>query len=147
MSHGAVPDILAKTKDDFFIKIVGIIKNAANVCYEGIQDVPGVLCPSKPEGSMFVMVKLDMSVFDGIKDDVDFCVKLAKEESVIILPGISVGLKNWLRVTFAIEPSAVEEGIKRLKLQQPYMVNFTHSKAIRQPYMVNFTHIKAIDWV
>ncbi|GJQ91868.1 tyrosine aminotransferase-like protein [Tanacetum coccineum] len=74
--QGAVPDILGKTKEDFFSKI------------------------------------------------------LAQEESVIILPGktnphclnflpsssgIAVGLKNWLRVTFAIEPSALEEGIKRLK--------------------------------
>ncbi|XP_071717378.1 tyrosine aminotransferase-like [Rutidosis leptorrhynchoides] len=113
--QGAVPDILGKTKKDFFTKIVGLIKECANTCYEGINDVPGVICPSKPEGSMFVMVKLDMSVFEDIKDDLDFCVKLAQEESVIILPGIAVGLKNWLRVTFAIEPSALEEGIKRLK--------------------------------
>ncbi|GJX31296.1 tyrosine aminotransferase-like protein [Tanacetum coccineum] len=113
--QGAIPDILGKTKDDFFVKIVSIIKEAANTCYEGIKDVPGVICPSKPEGSMFVMVKLDISVFEDIKDDVDFCVKIANEESVIILPGIGVGLKNWLRVTFAIEPSALEEGIKRLK--------------------------------
>lgn len=113
--QGAIPDILGKTKDDFFVKIVSIIKEAANTCYEGIKDVPGVICPSKPEGSMFVMVKLDISVFEDIKDDVDFCVKLANEESVIILPGIGVGLKNWLRVTFAIEPSALKEGIKRLK--------------------------------
>nr|GEU78774.1 tyrosine aminotransferase [Tanacetum cinerariifolium] len=113
--QGAIPDILGKTKDDFFVKIVSMIKEAANTCYEGIKDVPGVICPSKPEGSMFVMVKLDISVFEDIKDDVDFCVKIANEESVIILPGIGVGLKNWLRVTFAIEPSALEEGIKRLK--------------------------------
>ncbi|KAL8228518.1 hypothetical protein R6Q57_016102 [Mikania cordata] len=113
--QGAVPDILSKTKVDFFSKIVNIIKEAANICYEGIQDVPGIICPSKPEGSMFVMVKLDLSVFEDIEDDVDFCVKLAKEESVIILPGNCVGLNNWLRVTFAIEHSALEEGINRLK--------------------------------
>ena len=55
--QGAIPDILGKTKDDFFVKIVSIIKEAANTCYEGIKDVPGVICPSKPEGSMFVMVR------------------------------------------------------------------------------------------
>jgi len=54
--QGAVPDILSNTKGDFFSKIVNIIKEAANICYEGIQDVPGIICPSKPEGSMFVMV-------------------------------------------------------------------------------------------
>ncbi|MFS8024143.1 putative tyrosine transaminase [Helianthus anomalus] len=113
--QGAAPDILAKTKDDFFSKIVSLIKDCANICYEGIQDVPGIICPSKPAGSMFVMVKLDLSVFEDIKDDMDFCVKLIQEESVVILPGICVGLNNWLRVTFAIEPSVLEEGIKRLK--------------------------------
>ncbi|KAI3736099.1 hypothetical protein L6452_15632 [Arctium lappa] len=113
--QGAVPDILGKTKEDFFLKIINTIKEAANSCYEGINDIPGVICPSEPEGSMFVMVKLDLSVLEDIKDDLDFCVKLAKEESVIILPGISVGLKNWLRLTFAIEPSSLEDGIKRLK--------------------------------
>nr|XP_043610122.1 tyrosine aminotransferase-like [Erigeron canadensis] len=112
--QGAVPDILGKTKEDFFTNIVSMIKEAANTCYDGISDVPGIICPSKPEGSMFVMVKLDISLFGDIEDDVDFCVKLAQEESVIILPGITVGLKNWLRVTFAIEPSALKEGIKRL---------------------------------
>ncbi|KAL8197730.1 hypothetical protein R6Q57_024264 [Mikania cordata] len=113
--QGAIPDILGKTKSDFFLKIINIIKESANICYEGLADVPGLICPSKPEGSMFVMVKLDLSVFEDIKDDLDFSLKLAKEESVIILPGITVGLKNWLRITFAIEPSALEDGIKRLK--------------------------------
>lgn len=80
-----------------------------------------------------------------ISDDIDFCFKLAKEESVIILPGtsaykkpiylfcirfcrikakyilflvfagIAVGLNNWLRITFAVEPSALEEAMERLK--------------------------------
>ncbi|XP_071691332.1 probable aminotransferase TAT2 [Rutidosis leptorrhynchoides] len=113
--QGAIPDILGKTKEDFFLKIVNIIKETATICYEGIKDLPGVICPSKPEGSMFVMVKLDLLVFDDIMDDIEFCIKLAKEESVIILPGISVGLKNWLRVTFAIEPTSLKDGIYRFR--------------------------------
>jgi GGDEF domain-containing protein len=34
-----------------------------------------------------VQVKLDLSCLDGILDDLDFCCRLAKEESVIVLPG------------------------------------------------------------
>ncbi|KAK9052124.1 hypothetical protein SSX86_028752 [Deinandra increscens subsp. villosa] len=113
--QGAIPDILAKTNDEFFSRILNLIKESANSCYEGIKDVPGITCPNKPQGSMCVMVKLDISVFEDIKDDLDFCVKLAKEESVLILPGVSVGLRNWLRVTFAIDQSYLEDGIKRLK--------------------------------
>lgn len=113
--QAAVPDILAKTNKDFFSKNINIYKEAANFCYEGIKDIPGVSCPTKPEAAMCFMVKLDLSVFEDIKDDLDFCVKLAKEESVMILPGISVGLVNWLRVTFAIDPSYLQDGMKRIK--------------------------------
>lgn len=32
-------------------------------------------------------VKLNLSLLEDISDDMDFCVKLAKEESVVVLPG------------------------------------------------------------
>ncbi|CAM8996746.1 unnamed protein product [Rhodiola kirilowii] len=70
----------------------------------------------KPEGSMFVMVKLDTSKLEDIADDMDFALKLAKEESVIILPGMAVGMKNWLRITFAIDPPLLKEGLGRMKV-------------------------------
>ena len=76
----------------------------------------------------------------------DFCLKLAKEESVVVLPGniinkfyhhlevctfyhftltlkliiflyagVALGLKNWLRITYAVELSALEVGLGRIK--------------------------------
>lgn len=32
-------------------------------------------------------MKLELSLLNGINDDVDFCLKLAKEESVVLCPG------------------------------------------------------------
>ncbi|KAA3482781.1 tyrosine aminotransferase-like [Gossypium australe] len=61
-------------------------------------------------------VKLNLAMLEDINDDMDFCLKLAKEESVIILPGIAVRLKNWLRVTFAIEFCLLQEGLGRVKV-------------------------------
>ncbi|GFS30591.1 tyrosine transaminase family protein [Actinidia rufa] len=112
---GAVPQILEKTKDDFFSKIVDILRQDADIFYSRIKEIPCITCPSKPEGCMFVMVKLNQTLLEDIKDDFDFCVKLAKEESVIVLPGVTVGLKNWLRITFAAEPSSLEDGLARVK--------------------------------
>jgi len=114
--QAAVPQILEKTGDAFFSKIVNILRETADVCYDTIKEIPCITCPSKPEGSMFVMVKLNLSLLEDIEDDIDFCVKLAKEESVVVLPGVAVGLKNWLRVTFAIEPSSLKEGLGRIKV-------------------------------
>jgi tyrosine aminotransferase len=34
-----------------------------------------------------MQVELNLSLLEDISDDIDFCFKLAKEESVIILPG------------------------------------------------------------
>ncbi|XP_047342774.1 probable aminotransferase TAT2 [Impatiens glandulifera] len=113
--QAAIPKILETTNDDFFSKIIDTLRDAADVCYDSLKDVPSITCHSKPEGSMFVMVKLDVSVLENILDDMDFCSKLAKEESVVILPGFAVGLKNWLRISFAVEPASLIEGIKRLK--------------------------------
>eukprot|EP00262_Sarcandra_glabra_P000030 TRINITY_DN1002_c0_g2_i3.p1 TRINITY_DN1002_c0_g2~~TRINITY_DN1002_c0_g2_i3.p1 ORF type:complete len:474 (+),score=76.39 TRINITY_DN1002_c0_g2_i3:805-2226(+) len=113
--QAAVPQILQNTTEDFFNNILHILSQTADICYNRINEISCITCPHKPEGSMFAMVKLDQSLLEDISDDVDFCCKLAKEESVLILPGSAVGMKNWLRVTFAVEPSSLEDGLGRLK--------------------------------
>ena len=57
MVQGAIPHILEKTKDDFFAKIINICKEAADICYDRLEEIPCITCPQKPEGSMFVMVR------------------------------------------------------------------------------------------
>ncbi|KAL6330388.1 hypothetical protein AAG906_040317 [Vitis piasezkii] len=113
--QGAVPQIIEKTTDDFYSKIISILRETADTCFDGIEDIPCMTCPQKPEGSMFVMVKLNLSLLEDIEDDIDFCMKLSKEESVVVLPGSAVGMKNWLRITFAIEPPSLEDGLGRIK--------------------------------
>ncbi|KAJ3692311.1 hypothetical protein LUZ60_012661 [Juncus effusus] len=114
--QGAIPHIIEKTGDEFFSKIICVLRETAEICYNEIKDIKCIYCPHKPEASMFVMVKLDVSNLEDITDDVDFCCKLAKEESVIVLPGSALQMKGWLRITFAVEPSSLELGLKRLKL-------------------------------
>uniref|UniRef100_A0A0D9XT23 Aminotransferase class I/classII large domain-containing protein n=1 Tax=Leersia perrieri TaxID=77586 RepID=A0A0D9XT23_9ORYZ len=113
--QGAIPQLLENTKGEFFEKTIDVLRQTADICWEKLKGISCITCPSKPEGSMFVMAKLDLSCLQGIKDDMDFCCQLAKEELVVILPGCALGYKNWLRITFAIEPSSLEDGIERLK--------------------------------
>ncbi|KAF5744087.1 hypothetical protein HS088_TW08G00680 [Tripterygium wilfordii] len=111
----AVPQILENTKPDFFSKIIGLLREDADTCCDKIKEIPCITCPNKPEGSMFVMVKLNVELLEDIADDMDFCFKLAQEESVIVLPGVTMGLRNWLRITIAVEASALEDGLERMK--------------------------------
>ncbi|KAE9620636.1 hypothetical protein Lal_00018987 [Lupinus albus] len=113
--QAALPQILEKTTDDYYSKNLNILRETANTFYERCKDIPCLTCPNKPEGTMMVMVKINFSQLEDITDDVDFCTKLAKEESVILLPGVTVGLKNWLRITFAVDRCDLEEGVKRIK--------------------------------
>ncbi|KAK4850828.1 hypothetical protein QYF36_010121 [Acer negundo] len=113
--QAAVPQILEQTDEVFFKKTLNILKQTSNTCYDKIKEIPCLSCPHKPEGSMAVMVKLNLSLLEDISDDIDFCFKLAKEESVIILPGIAVGLKDWVRFTFAVDPMSLEEALGRVK--------------------------------
>ncbi|KAF8693989.1 hypothetical protein HU200_038562 [Digitaria exilis] len=113
--QGAVPQIIAKTKEDYFNKILNLLRNSADLCYGKIKEIRGITCPHKPEGSMFVMVKLDLSCLDGMQDDLDFCCSLAKEESVIVLPGSAFGMKDWIRITFATDVPTLENALERIK--------------------------------
>ncbi|KAK3028388.1 hypothetical protein RJ639_039598 [Escallonia herrerae] len=113
--QAAVPRILEQTEEVFFRKTLSILKQSSDICCDMIKEIPCITCTHKPEGSMALMVKLNLSKLKDISDDIDFCFKLVKEESVIILPGLTVGLKNWLRITFAAEPSSLEEALGRVK--------------------------------
>ncbi|KAI3875334.1 hypothetical protein MKX03_035778 [Papaver bracteatum] len=113
--QAAIPRIIEKTTDGFFNKVITILRKSAEIMYDQIKDIDCITCPHKPEGSMFVMVKFNSTLMEDIDDDMEFCFKLAKEESLIILPGTVVGMKNWLRITFAIEPTLLQDGVLRLK--------------------------------
>ncbi|CAB4307840.1 unnamed protein product [Prunus armeniaca] len=113
--QAAVPRIIEQTEEVFFKKTIYLLKQSSDICCDRINEIPCITCPNKPEGSMAVMVKLDLSLLEDITNDIEFCFKLAKEESVIFLPGTAVGLKNWLRVTFAADPNSIEEALRRTK--------------------------------
>ena len=54
--QGAIPELLENTKQEFFDKTVDILRQTADICWEKLKGISGITCPSKPEGSMFVMV-------------------------------------------------------------------------------------------
>ncbi|KAJ4977185.1 hypothetical protein NE237_002291 [Protea cynaroides] len=114
-NQAALPQILTKTKEDFFQKIINMLRHTSDICDQRLKEIDCITCPHEAEGSMFVMVKLNLELLKDIRDDMDFCFKLAKEESVIVLPGVVVGLKNWLRITFAIDPCSLEDALGRIK--------------------------------
>ncbi|KAJ4836041.1 hypothetical protein Tsubulata_030238 [Turnera subulata] len=60
-------------------------------------------------------IELNLSDMEDINDDIDFSLKLAREESTFVLPGTTVGMKNWFRISFAVDPATLEDGLERMK--------------------------------
>lgn len=54
------------------MNIIGILREDADICYNGIKEIPCMSCPSKPEGGMFSMVS------ELNKCACMFCVKVNK---------------------------------------------------------------------
>jgi aspartate/methionine/tyrosine aminotransferase len=58
--QGALTRILEQTKEDFFPKILNLMREAVDLLYEKIKEIPCLTCPHKPEGSMVVMVSYEI---------------------------------------------------------------------------------------
>lgn len=71
-----------------------------------------VLCP--PQGSMYTILGLDLDRFDGIRNDVDFCHKLVREENVFVLPGSSFEVPGTIRVAFSADKITLATAIQRI---------------------------------
>ena len=54
--QAALPEILLKTPTEFYDKIVNLFRESADKCYKLTNEIPGISCPIKPQGCMFLMV-------------------------------------------------------------------------------------------
>lgn len=113
--QAAVPSILRDTSQEFFEQTLHLLETAADICYNRIQKINSLWCHSRPKGSMFIMVKINISALNDIKDDMEFASALVKEESVVVLPGSTLGMKNWIRISFGAPSATLEEAWDRIE--------------------------------
>jgi aspartate/methionine/tyrosine aminotransferase len=54
--QAAVPQILEKTKAEFHLQNLNLMREAADIFYDVCKEIPCLTCPHKPEGAMAAMV-------------------------------------------------------------------------------------------
>ncbi|XP_009129641.1 probable aminotransferase TAT1 [Brassica rapa] len=113
--QNALPQILEKSNKEMFAKKNSILKQNLDLVCDKLMDIPCVVCTKKPESCTYLLTKLELQLMEDIEDDMDFCMKLAAEENLVLLPGVALGLKNWARITIGVEGRMLEDALERLK--------------------------------
>ncbi|KAK8391406.1 hypothetical protein O3P69_017176 [Scylla paramamosain] len=111
--QGALPTILANTPQSFFTDTLAQIQANAELSYSILREVPG-LNPIMPQGAMYMMVGVDMTMFPGLKNDLELVERLISEESVFCLPGKCFDCPNYMRIVLTVPEPQLREACKRI---------------------------------
>lgn len=81
----------------------------------GFKTIPGLTC-TVPQGAFYVYP--NVSAFlgkGGVKSASDLASKLLTEAHVVVVPGEPFGTSEHIRLSYAVSPDVVDEGVKRMR--------------------------------
>jgi len=80
---------------------------------ERVRAIPGVKC-AEPGGAFYVYPNVSAAYKRGIKDSLDFSVKLLERQHVTVVPGEAFGTNDHIRISYATSMEQLDKGLKRL---------------------------------
>lgn len=78
----------------------------------GIPTIRGLSC-SKPQGSLYMLVKLDPSIHGT--NDMAFCRELYAAQGVFLMPGTCFDAPGYVRVVIASPADIMRDVVERLR--------------------------------
>ena len=110
--QGALPTILANTPKSFFDDTISVVEGNANLAFRKLRGVPGLM-PLMPQGTMYMMVKIDITRFPDFDSDLQFVERLVAEQSVFCLPGKCFNYPNYVRIVLTVPSVVLSEACDR----------------------------------
>ena len=80
---------------------------------ERLRSIPGVTC-ANPGGAFYAYPNVSSAYKHGIKDSMDFSVKLLEKQHVAVVPGEAFGTNEHIRISYATSMEQLEKGLYRL---------------------------------
>ena len=81
----------------------------------GFSTIPGLSC-TVPEGAFYVYPNISAFIGrGGIESASDLAAKLLSEAHVVVVPGEAFGTTEHIRLSYAVAPEVVDEGVARMK--------------------------------
>jgi aspartate aminotransferase len=78
-----------------------------------LRGIPGIRC-AEPGGAFYAYPNVAASFEWGIKDSLDFAVKLLEKKRVAVVPGSAFGTTEHIRISYATSMEQLEKGLDRI---------------------------------
>ncbi|KAL3282782.1 hypothetical protein HHI36_005949 [Cryptolaemus montrouzieri] len=111
--QGALPCILKNSPQNFFDNLIDTLMSNAKICFDILETAQGII-PYKPQGTMYMMVEIELEKFPEFDDGLKFGQKLVEEESVFCLPGECFEIPGFMRLVLTIPQELMEEACERI---------------------------------
>ncbi|KAK9872891.1 hypothetical protein WA026_020244 [Henosepilachna vigintioctopunctata] len=111
--QGALPDILKNTPQTFFDDLIDTLVENSKICMNILSKAKGII-PFKPQGTMYMMVEIELNKFPEFENMLQFGQKLIEEESVFCLPGECFEIPGFMRLVLTIPQVLMEEACWRI---------------------------------
>jgi tyrosine aminotransferase len=109
-----IPEFL-NAPQSFFDETLKQLEQNAEASRQILSNIPGIE-PIFPQGAMYLMLKLDLKLFDGIISDIQFVERLVEEESVLCLPGQCFRCPgDFVRIVFTAPKEKLELAFERIR--------------------------------
>jgi len=80
---------------------------------ERLNAIPGIHC-TRPGGAFYAYPNISSAFTRGIKDSLEFSVRLLEESHVAVVPGSAFGTADHIRISYATSLEQLERGLTRL---------------------------------
>jgi aspartate aminotransferase len=78
-----------------------------------LREIPAVSC-TEPGGAFYAYPNISTSFVRGIRDTMDFSVKLLERAHVAVVPGEAFGTKEHIRISYATSMELLDKGLTRI---------------------------------
>ena len=112
--QAALPGIFADTPGAFHLAVNGYVETQSVLLCKRVARIRG-LEPITPQGTFYMMVKLDEGRLGPFADDVLFARKLYEEQLVQCLPGSIFSMPGYIRLVAFASAGELEEAMDRVE--------------------------------
>jgi len=84
-----------------------------NFVVERLRSIPGVRC-AEPGGAFYAYPNISAAFSRGVRDSLDFSVKLLEKAHVAVVPGEAFGTADHIRISYATSMEQLDKGLRRM---------------------------------